>query len=130
VEWQGWFALYITFAALLTLIFTRIAPHMVMMGVLTILSAVGILDASEALSGFSNSGLITVAAMFVVAAGIHGSGGIDLLVNTALGQPKTVRGAMARIFAPVVLLSGLKMMVSTAVSSGQVALESRTICRD
>jgi len=106
VEWQGWFALYITFAALLTLIFTRIAPHMVMMGVLTILSAVGILDASEALSGFSNSGLITVAAMFVVAAGIHGSGGIDLLVNTALGQPKTVRGAMARIFAPVVLLSG------------------------
>ncbi len=106
MEWQGWFALYITLSALLTLLFTRIAPHMVMMGVLTILSVVGVLDATEALSGFSNSGLITVASMFVIAAGIHASGGIDLLVNTALGQPKTVRGALAKIFMPVVLLSG------------------------
>ena len=106
MEWQGWFALCITFSALLTLMFSRIAPHMVMMGVLTILSVVGILDAKEALSGFSNSGLITVASMFVIAAGIHASGGIDLLVNMALGRPKTVRGALARIFTPVVLLSG------------------------
>ncbi len=106
MEWQGWFALYVTFSALATLIFTRIGPHLVMMAALTVLSVVGILDAKEALGGFSNAGLITVAAMFVVASGIHSSGGIDLLVNTALGQPRTVRGAMARIFAPVVLLSG------------------------
>ena len=70
------------------------------------LSATGILTASEALSGFSNSGLITVAAMFVVAAGIHGSGGVDLLVNKLLGRPGSVRAALGRIFAPVVLLSG------------------------
>ncbi len=106
MEWQGWFALYVLISALLTLIFTRIAPHLVMLGALTVFSVAGILSPADALAGFSNSGLMTVAAMFVVAAGIHGSGGIDLLVNTLLGQPKTVRGALARIFSPVVLLSG------------------------
>ena len=106
MEWQGWFSLMLTAGALLLLVLTRLGPHLVMMGVLTILSAAGILNAGEALSGFSNSGLITVAAMFIVAAGIHGSGGVDLLVNKLLGQPGSVRSALSRIFAPVVLLSG------------------------
>lgn len=92
--------------ALAVLIFTRLAPHMVMMAVMVVLSVTGILDANEALAGFSNAGLITVAAMFVVAAGIHASGGIDLLVTKALGQPKGLRGALLRIFAPVFGLSG------------------------
>jgi di/tricarboxylate transporter len=106
MDWHGWIALTLTVGALITLIMTRIQPHMVMMVVLTILSVTGILNPGEALAGFSNSGLITVAAMFVVAAGIHASGGIDLLVNKVLGQPKTVRAALPRIFAPVALLSG------------------------
>lgn len=106
MEWQGWFCLALTMSALGVLSLTRISPHVVMMGVMTILSALGILSATEALAGFSNSGLITVAAMFVVAAGIYGSGGVDLLVNKALGQPTSVRSALCRIFPPVVLLSG------------------------
>lgn len=87
MEWQGWLSLALTIGALGVLTFTPTGPHLVMMAVLTILSALGILSGSEALAGFANSGLITVAAMFVVAAGIHGSGGIDLLVNNVLGQP-------------------------------------------
>ncbi len=106
MEWQGWFSLSLTLGALLVLTFSRYGPHMVMMAVLAILSVSGILSASEALAGFANPGLITVAAMFVVAAGIHGSGGIDLVVNTVLGKPTTVRSALGRIFAPVVVLSG------------------------
>lgn len=86
--------------------FTRFSPHFVLMGALTILSVTGVLTAAQALSGFSNPGLITVAAMFVVAAGLHGSGGIDLLVNRLLGRPNKVRSAMLRLFIPVVPLSG------------------------
>ncbi|MCL1476823.1 SLC13 family permease [Marinobacter sp. M3C] len=105
MEWQGWFSLTLTIGALGVLTFTRISPHLVMMTVLTILSALGVLSVSEALAGFSNSGLITVAAMFVIAAGIHSSGGIDLLVKKVLGQPTSVRSALGRIFAPVIVLS-------------------------
>lgn len=106
MEWQGWLSLALTFAALAALTLTRIRPHIVMIGVLTLLSVTGVLSADEALAGFANPGLITVAAMFVVAAGIHGSGGVDLLVDKALGRPKNTRGAMSRMFTPVVLLSG------------------------
>jgi len=106
MEWQGWAALLITVGALIVLITTALGPHLVMMAALVLLGVLGILTSSEALAGFSNSGVITVAAMFVVAAGIHGSGGIDLLVNKVLGNPKSERSALARIFTPVVLLSG------------------------
>ncbi|GAB2509999.1 SLC13 family permease [Microbulbifer agarilyticus] len=106
MDWSGWFSLFLVFAVLATLIFTRVHAYLVMMAALTLLSVSGILTPIEALSGFSNSGLITVAAMFVVAAGIHASGGIDMLVKHVLGRPKGTRSAMLRVFAPVVALSG------------------------
>lgn len=69
MDWQGYFVLGLTVVALLTLMFSRLAPHLIMAGVLVLLSLTGILDAKEALAGFSNAGLITVAAMLVVAGG-------------------------------------------------------------
>ncbi|MDZ7925446.1 MAG: SLC13 family permease [Marinagarivorans sp.] len=105
MDWHGWLSLGITLGALLVLITTRLGAHLVMMAALSLLGITGILTSGEALAGFSNSGVMTVAAMFVVAAGIHSSGGIDLLVNKLLGHPKTERSALARVFAPVVLLS-------------------------
>ncbi|MCQ3828787.1 anion permease [Microbulbifer elongatus] len=106
MDWSGWFSLILVFAVLATLILTRVHAYLVMMAALTLLSVTGILSPEEALSGFSNSGLITVAAMFVVATGIHASGGIDMMVKHLLGRPKTTRSAMLRVFAPVVALSG------------------------
>lgn len=105
MEWQGLLSLGLAVGALLVLIFTRIAAHLVMMGVLIILSVTGVITSGEAFAGFSNPGVLTVAAMFVVAAGIHASGGVDLLVNHVLGTPKTVRSAQMRIGLPVALLS-------------------------
>jgi len=106
MDWQGWFALGLAGTALILMSAGRIAPHMVMMGMLVVLSASGIISADQALSGFSNAGLMTVVAMFVVAAGIHHSGGVDLLVRHLLRSPRTVRSAQARIVLPVSLLSG------------------------
>ena len=105
MEWQAWLSLILTAGAVAVLIFTRYAPHVVLMGALTILSISGVLTAAEALSGFANPGLITVAAMFVVAAGLNASGGIDLLVNRFLGKPASLRAAMLRLLIPVFPLS-------------------------
>ncbi|SDW39134.1 SLC13 family permease [Marinobacter mobilis] len=106
MDWQGWFALSLAGLALLLMSIGRFGPHLVMLAVMVILSATGIIDSAQALSGFSNSGLITVVAMFVVAAGIHHSGGVDLVVHYLLRNPKSVRSAQARIALPVSLLSG------------------------
>ncbi|MFN3712187.1 MAG: SLC13 family permease [Alcanivoracaceae bacterium] len=106
MDWQGWLTLALTAGVFITLISTRLGPDIVLMGALLILSITGVLNAGEALSGFSNSGLMTVAAMFVVAAGIRASGGVDLVVNRILGRPVGPRGAMVRLAAPVIGLSG------------------------
>src|SRR5690625_4264819 len=105
MEWQGYLALGLAVAVLRAMATNRIGAHLVMTGVLIVLLATGVLTASEAFAGFSNPGVITVAAMFVVAAGIHGSGGVDLLVNSVLGRPKSERRAQLRISGPVALLS-------------------------
>ncbi|WP_336366233.1 SLC13 family permease [Marinobacter sp. C2H3] len=106
MDWQGWFSLALAGGALLLMSTGRFAPHLVMMGVLVVLSVSGVLSPDQALAGFSNSGLMTVAAMFVVAAGVHHSGGVELLVTHLLRHPRSVRSAQARIAVPVSLLSG------------------------
>lgn len=105
MDWQALLSLGLTAGVLLTLITTRLPAHVVLMTALAILSLAGVLTPTEALAGFANPGLITVAAMFAVAAGLHGSGGIDLLVNRFLGKPQSIRGAMLRLFLPVLPLS-------------------------
>ncbi|WP_115718812.1 SLC13 family permease [Gallaecimonas mangrovi] len=105
MDWHGYFVLGLTVAALLALMFSRLAPHLVMAGVLVLLSLSGVLNAHQALAGFSNPGLITVAAMLVVAGGLSASGGVDWLVNKVLGKPKTLRSALGKVFPPVLILS-------------------------
>jgi len=106
MDWEGWFSIFLAGAALALMVSGRFAPHLVMLAVLVLLSATGIVSHEQALIGFSNPGLITVVALFVVASGVHHSGGVDLLVRYILGKPKTVRAAQARIALPVTLLSG------------------------
>jgi di/tricarboxylate transporter len=76
-----------------------------MLGTLGVLSITGILTPAEAFAGFSNTGVITVVVMFVLAAGIHTSGGVDLLVNRLLGRPQSTQSALSRFVFPVVALS-------------------------
>ncbi len=106
MDWQGIFALSLTLAVLAALAFTKVRPHIAMMSALTALSLTGILDSTQALAGFSNPGLITVAAMFVVAAGIHASGGVDIIVDKLLGNPSNLHSATLRVTAPVAIMSG------------------------
>ncbi|MDT8406283.1 MAG: SLC13 family permease [Methylococcales bacterium] len=84
---------------------TRFSSDMVMMTALTTLGLTGILDSQQALAGFSNAGLITVAAMLVIAAGIRESGGVDWVVDKLLGTPKNYPHALFKLLVPVLPLS-------------------------
>lgn len=105
MEWQAYLSAGLTLGALIVMTTTRLAPHLIMLGALIILSVTGVLTSAEALAGFSNAGVITVAAMFIVASGIYSSGAADMLNGRILGHPRTTRTALGRIFAPVVGLS-------------------------
>ena len=103
---EAWIAIAVTVGTLATLLLVSLPPYLVMMGSLTILSVTGVLTGTEAFAGFGNTGLMTVAVMFVVAGGITSTGGVHWLVQNVLGSPTNIRSAIFRVYAPVAALSG------------------------
>jgi len=95
----------VALAALLALAFSRTAPDFVFLAALVVLMLLGVMPLEAALSGFANEGLITVAAMYVVAAGLRETGAVRWLSSRLLGKPRTVRGAQLRLMAPVAVIS-------------------------
>lgn len=99
---------------LLLMALTRIAPDLILMAALAALMLCGILTAEEALTGFANTGVMTIAALYVVSAGLRETGAIRLGASL-LGMPKSSRDAQLRLMAPVSLLSAF--LNNTAVVS-------------
>lgn len=87
------------------LILTRISADIIMMAALTCLLASGVLTAQEALIGFANEGMITVAVLYVVANGLYETGVVSTISNKVLGRPSTARQAQFRLMPPVAFLS-------------------------
>lgn len=80
-------------------------PGMIIFSVLVILLLAGILTPREALSGFSNEGMMTVALLFIVAGAVQKSGMTDYIVEKWLRKSQTETGAMVRFFVPISMLS-------------------------
>jgi len=104
--WQAWVTAGLVAGALVVLALGRFAADLVLLGVVAILLALGVLDPGEAARGFSNPGLITVALLYVVAAGLQETGAIGMLTSRLLGRPRTALGAQARLMLPVAAMSG------------------------
>nr|WP_301289559.1 SLC13 family permease [Natronocella acetinitrilica] len=84
---------------------TRLAPDMVFLAGLTVLLVAGVLTPSEAFGGLANQGLITVAVLYVVVAGLEQTGGIHWIVHRILGKPRSLAHAQVRVMSPVAFLS-------------------------
>lgn len=105
--WQGWFTLGLLAVMLFGLIRFAHLADVVFLGGLTVLGLMGIITPSQALKGFSNPAMLTVAALFVVAAGLRDSGALDGIARRLLGQPTTERRMLLRLLAPIGALSAL-----------------------
>ena len=107
---------------LVLLITTQLSVDLILLAGLTILLVFGIIDAEVALAGFSNEGMLTVAALYVVAAGLKETGAIQRITQRLLGNTGNVRTAQAKIMAPVMVLSAF-MNNTPIVASFIPALE-------
>lgn len=105
LSWQGWVAVAVTLGAFLLNALTTLAAEAVFLGALAVLLLSGVLDTATALAGFSNPGMITVAVLYVVVAGLQQTGGLDLVSRTVLGLPQGQTQALIRLIVPVVSLS-------------------------
>ncbi|MCK2150057.1 SLC13 family permease [Marinobacter alexandrii] len=113
MEWQAILTLVTLFSVLSALALTRVSADLVLMAALAFLLITGILGPAEALAGFGNPGVITIATLYVVAAGLKETGAVQWIARRMLGHPKTEKGAQLRMVAPTGLLSGF--MNNTAV---------------
>ncbi|MEX0742628.1 MAG: SLC13 family permease, partial [Phycisphaeraceae bacterium] len=102
---EAWFTIAVVISVLIGLILYQRAPDVVLLAGLTVLLVTGTLSAEEALAGFSNQGMITVAVLFVVVTGMRETGAMTMLTNTMLGRPSSLRAAQARIMIPAATMS-------------------------
>jgi di/tricarboxylate transporter len=65
------------------------------------LATAGVITPDDAFAGFSNPGVLTVAVLFVVAAGLRETGILDQAGHRLLGRADNERGAMGRLAAVV-----------------------------
>ena len=83
------------------LIFTRLPPAAVFLGALTLTITFGLAPLEASLKGFSNPGVLTIGALFMVAAGMYSTGAITMITEKLIGRPKSLLAAQSRILPPV-----------------------------
>ena len=89
------------------LLFTRVGTDVAVIGSLVLFMLFGIISTNEAVLGFVKDGPLMIAGLFVVAAGMRETGAIERLARGLLGRPRSLKGAQARLMAPVGVLSGI-----------------------
>src|SRR5438105_689666 len=105
MAWQAWVTVHVVGLLIGLLIFTRVSTDLVMLGGLTLLLTLGVLNAEQALAGFANEGTVTIGVLFIVAAGLRETGAMEFLASRVLGRPRTPVEAQARMMVPTACLS-------------------------
>lgn len=101
MDHQAWLAAGVTLAAIVTLSVTALAPDLVLFVAVGILLIFGIVSPGEALIGFTNEGLATIALLFIVVRGLIDTGLVGSLTQPVLGRPKSSLVAQLRLMLPV-----------------------------
>ena len=100
---QAWLTLGILALMFALLIWDRLPTWLVFVGTLTAAMTLKLALTQALLNGFSNPGVLTVAALFPVAAGMYATGAISLLSQRMIGLPRTVAAAQLKILPPIAL---------------------------
>jgi di/tricarboxylate transporter len=110
--WEAWLTCSIVILVFVALVRNWAPTDVVMTAGLTLLVLIGELlhskhlpSVADAVAGLGNSGLITVAVLFVVVCGLAQTGAMNLIAGPLLGRPKSVTSAQVRLMTPVMLLS-------------------------
>ncbi len=105
MPFDAWLVLAVVALCFGLLASNRFSADLILMAGLTLLLVSGVLSPADALAGFANEGMATVAVLYVVITGFRETGGINWIVNSVLGTPSSITHAQLRVMAPVAFLS-------------------------
>ncbi len=103
---DGWISILVTLAVLLGLQQRRGIPiDLMFLAGLLVVTLTGVISPSEALDGFANPAVITIAALFVAAAALRETGVLDWVGQALLGNVRTEKTALWRLAVSIVPFS-------------------------
>lgn len=109
-------------AALLLFLWGRWRHDMVAMGALLAATALGLVPAAQAFSGFGHPAVITVAAVLVLSSALQSSGAVEALARAVL-PAQTAEADPGRAWVSVMALAGLAALLSAVMNNvGALAL--------
>lgn len=95
--WHPWISLSVTAVVFLAM-WRRGGPtDLLFLGGLVVVTVCGVIKPEDALAGFANPAVITVGALFVVAAGLRSTGVLDQVGQQLLGRARTAGAALVRL---------------------------------
>ncbi|HZM98943.1 MAG TPA: SLC13 family permease, partial [Pyrinomonadaceae bacterium] len=101
----AWTTLGLLVVMLVFLVWNKLPIWLVFIGTLTVAMTLQLASPAALLKGYSNTGVITVAALYPVAAGMYATGAISLLSERIIGLPGSLTVAQLRILGPVAIVS-------------------------
>jgi len=104
MPFNGWISILVTLACLTALATTQIGTDLVMMAGLTVLMLAQVIAPQDALSGFANESLLSIGALYVLAAGLRETGALNQVVGRIFGRPTSPTEAQARMMLPVAFM--------------------------
>jgi di/tricarboxylate transporter len=110
MTWEAMITLAIVGLMLYALAKNIASADVILMGAATVLMTLSLASDKfpsprQIAAGFGNEGLLTVAVLFVVAAGLTETGAIGLATERVLGHPRTNVDAQIRLMVPVAAVS-------------------------
>ena len=104
ILWHPWLVGAVLVTAVILMVRGR-APDIALLCGLVVVMLAGVIDAGTAIRGFGNEGLLTVAALFVVAAGMQNTGTIRWLASLLLRSGSGIRSTLANLCIPTAFVS-------------------------
>jgi di/tricarboxylate transporter len=112
VSWEAWFTLAVVVGLLVGLARASAGADVLLLGGAVILTSCHAFSSrfpgpGALAAAFGNEGLLIVGVLFVVAAGLQETGGMTLVTNRILGQPRNLGSALVRLTVPIAAVSAV-----------------------
>lgn len=102
---DAWLTLGVVLAVLVAMVRDLTSPATAVFAGTVGLLLAGVIGIDEAFAGFSNSGPITVAALYVLAAAVEKTGALGPIMRRTLGERGNLRRPLIRLLTPTVATS-------------------------
>ena len=94
LSWEAWYSLAVVGLVFVALVRNIGPPDVILLGGTVLVGLARVITPEEAFSGFVNPGVLTIAALFVVAAAMRETGALDSIGPWIMGKwAKTGRSA-------------------------------------